>query len=333
MPGSEACGRCGSSLTVATATIDVHPPRARPMAKRLRRALPVHRAYCGARDAVHVGNAAIAGTAFVRNASHSIAPFPALWRMVFPGWSHFYLGQRPRARLFLWGFLVLFVPGLLLFGTTWGSILLGLAFSVHSSAALDVFTQTSGRRSVRERMVDSILVSVSLAFLVYVPAWWLLTRVADPRALELPIEPFKVGDVVWVNHVGTPGVGSVVLYEMAGTVLERSQPHTRYVRLEGERTDRIVAGPGDDVLWKNGQLLVNGKPSPLRPIGDLAHLPPELHLKVPEGQYCIIPSTTIGLTSADAISQWTASSHIPATSIRGRVYARTYPLGRFRIFR
>ena len=127
--------------------------------------------------------------------------------------------------------------------------------------------------------------------------------------------------------------GVSVLYEMAGTVLERSQPHRRYVRLEGERIDRILAGPGDDVLWKNGQLLVNGKPAPLRPIGDLAHLPTELHLKIPDDQYCIIPSTTIGLTAADGLSEWTASSHIPASSIRGRVYARTYPLGRFRVFR
>jgi hypothetical protein len=333
MPGSEACGRCGSSLTVATATIDVHPPRARPMAKRVRRALPVRRALYGARDAVAAGGTAIGGARVTRELSRSVPPFGILWRMVFPGWSHFQMGQAWRGRLFLGGFLLFLVPGLLLLGTTAGSILLGLAFSVHSSAALDVFMQASGRRMLRERLVDSILVSLSLAMLVYWPAWWLLSRVVDPRNLQLSIEPFRAGDVVWVSHLGTPGIGRVVLYDMPESVASVHEGHVRYVRLEGERIDRILAGPGDDVRWGHHQLLVNGKPSLLRPIGDLSRLPAELHLKVPDHQYCIVPSTTIGLTSTDPLPEWTAASCVPAGNIRGRVYARPYPPGRFHIFR
>src|SRR5919204_650375 len=37
MPGVEVCGRCGSSLRLATAVVDVHPPRARAWQKRVRR--------------------------------------------------------------------------------------------------------------------------------------------------------------------------------------------------------------------------------------------------------------------------------------------------------
>lgn len=332
MPGSDACGRCGSSLTVATATIDVHPPRARPMAKRLRRALPVRRAFYGARDAVAAGGTAIGGTSVVRKVSRSAPPWGILWRMVFPGWSHVYMGQAWRGRLFLGGFLLFLVPGLLLLGTTAGSILLGLAFSVHSSAALDVFMQASGRTMLRERMIDSVLVSLSLAMLVYWPAWWLLTRVVDPRTLQLPIEPFQAGDVVWVSHLGTPAVGRIVLYDMPESAASAHYGHTRYVRLEGERIDRLLAGPGDGVRWERHQLLVNGKPSPLRPIGDLSRLPAELHLIVPQGEYCILPSTTVGLTAVDPWADWATSSLVPAQNIRGRVYVRPFPLGRFRLF-
>src|SRR4051812_12976476 len=50
MPGSDACGRCGSSLRLATMVMDVQPPRAGKITKKLRRVLPVSKAKYAMRD-------------------------------------------------------------------------------------------------------------------------------------------------------------------------------------------------------------------------------------------------------------------------------------------
>src|SRR4051794_33096548 len=131
MPGSEQCGRCGSSLRLATALMDAQPPRASRLRKRMRRTVPVRRAAIRARQAMDDAGA----TERVRRL-RTLAPWPMLLRMAFPGWVHFYMGQPVRGHLFLWGTLVFLLPGLLLLGTLWGSIWIGMAFSVHSWDAL-----------------------------------------------------------------------------------------------------------------------------------------------------------------------------------------------------
>ena len=49
MPGLESCGRCGTSLRLSTAVIDVSPPRASNTAKRVRKVVP-RRFFYQARD-------------------------------------------------------------------------------------------------------------------------------------------------------------------------------------------------------------------------------------------------------------------------------------------
>ena len=63
MPGVDVCGRCGSSLRLATAVLDVHPPRARPWAKRLRRYLPLHAASARLRDVASEVSRQVSGSA------------------------------------------------------------------------------------------------------------------------------------------------------------------------------------------------------------------------------------------------------------------------------
>src|SRR6185437_9669377 len=100
-----------------------------------------------------------------------------LFRSIVPGWAHFHLRLRVLGHVFLWGYLVFFIPGLLHFGSRTGSVLLGLAFSVHSTAALDVVMRAFGPTNFRDRMARSIAVTLVLAVAVYYPAGWMLTRV------------------------------------------------------------------------------------------------------------------------------------------------------------
>src|ERR1700676_2660651 len=103
MPGIIVCGRCGTSLQVGTAVIDVNPPRARPWKKRLRRFLPMNQA------AIKVRDASSAATRHVKAATQDVGmpvpPARLLWRLLVPGLAHFHLGQRHRGWAFLGAYL------------------------------------------------------------------------------------------------------------------------------------------------------------------------------------------------------------------------------------
>jgi hypothetical protein len=128
--------------------MDVHPPRASSTTKYFRRLFPVQRAYYATRDALHADDVA----ARARHATAVLPPFPVFSRLIIPGWSHIFLKQRVRGHLFFWGFVACLIPTFLLFGSTWGSIWLGLAFSVHSSAALDIVNQSFTDAGTRDRI-------------------------------------------------------------------------------------------------------------------------------------------------------------------------------------
>src|SRR5690606_28629299 len=132
MPGLANCGRCGASLLIGQADIDVHPPRASTRRKQLRRRFPsVH----GFRERVHT-----LGTALVKGVSHNEQPpeWPVVWRMIIPGWAHRYSGYHIRAMIFFFSYLALLLSGLYFIGTNRGGLLLGLAFSCHASSILDL---------------------------------------------------------------------------------------------------------------------------------------------------------------------------------------------------
>ncbi|MGA2500545.1 MAG: S26 family signal peptidase [Tepidisphaeraceae bacterium] len=324
LPGSAVCGRCGTSMRLAEATIDVHPPRAGRTIRWLRRILPLGRMGAGLRDtwiAVrcrHIG-------ALINDAPRQL---PALLRIPIPGWSHFFLGQRLRGQLFLWSFLVLLVPGLLMLGTIWGSILVGLAFSVHASAALDIINQLSPEPSIRGQLARSVLVSVLLFTVLYLPLNHALRLVYEPMVMQWTMGSIHDGDVVLVNRrsyrASEPQLGDVVLYDV---------PNYRFGNQEGiyveagARLDRVLAGPGDDVRWQAGQLLVNEQPSALRPLNP-GMLPDHLEFKVPPGHYLILPTTTPFLTKGMPEPVWTHLSYVPRGSILGHIFLRTHPLWR-----
>lgn len=329
MPGTEVCGRCGTSLGIATAVIDVHPPRAKPLAKRLRRRVPVRRTLYGVRDALaETGTAAAA-----RRVSAALPPGPVLLRMALPGWAHFHAGRRARGHAFVWCFLACLLPGLLLWGTGWGSFFLGLAFSVHSSAALDAVNLTFAGRGFRELMSRSVAITVVLGLAVYWPAGWLLTRVADPRVVAMRTTAFEPDDVVLVNHWATPAPGSVVLYDIPEhTIQLRDGNRAVNTLYRGERIERILAGPGDRVLVEGGLLRVNGRPAPHLPL-NTRRLPVRLAQTVPPDHYFVLPTTTEVLPEPGETSAWEGLSMVPAGSVRGVAYARSQPLSRFEVIR
>jgi hypothetical protein len=251
--------------------------------------------------------------------------------LAVPGLSHFRLGRRVWAHVFLWGFLACLVPGLLLHGTGAGGVLLGLAFSVHSSAAADVVNRCLAECGTWGRVRRGILVSLALAVAIYWPAGWLLGRVADAHVLEAAVGPFQPGDVVLVNQWGATGPGRVVLYDLPAQRGGRLPgPRAAYVYYAGERIDRVLAGPGDRVVWDGTRLTVNGAASPWRPLAP-GQTPVRVETTVPDGYVFILPSTTPLLPERQDVGTWSALCLVPRGDVHGRAYVRSHPLGRFTV--
>jgi hypothetical protein len=256
--------------------------------------------------------------------------------MVIPGWAHNFTGQRLRGLIFLGVYLAFLLPGILLFGTTAGSMLLGLAFSAHASSAMDIVLQRHG--PMPSRVATTFVTTALLGLVLYLPAGWLLTRVADPHTIHFDSAPFQDGDVMLVNQWAylrsDPVPGDVVLYNNANEVLDRVMTGGAHgwIRIHsGQGIDRIIAGPGSEVLWDGGKLLVDKRPSPFQPLAP-QNLPPRLKSKVPEGAYLILPSTVNVRTNPyvrvpDQI--WQNLAVVSGPQIVGKVYLRTHPLSRF----
>jgi hypothetical protein len=332
MPGSTACGRCGTSLTIGGAggggggvAIDVAPPRAGRVSLRLRRMVPLRRTYYQARDAL----ASTRPPKVVRKAAPYLPPFPVFVRLIFPGWSHFYLRQRLRGHLFLWGFVACLLLMLLNFGTMWGGIWLGMAFSVHSSAALDVVTQTFADAGLRDRMVRSIALSVVLWFGVYYPAGLLIAPIAHPYIVQFPMEPFLPDDVVIVSSFATPRVGRVVMYQLADYhfMLGTGMHGRREEIYSGQAIDRILAGPGDTVECIRGELRVNGQPSRFAPL-NAVKLATAFKLTIPQGRWFIVPSGAPRIADINTADAWSTVGIVASEGIVGRAYLRSHPVWR-----
>ena len=327
MPGASACGRCGSPLGLAAVAVDVHPPRAGGLAKRLRRLTLPRQAYYAARDAAR------AQQIDFQPFTDEMPPGPVLARLIVPGWGQLRVGQRWQGWLFFWSFVAVLLPGLLWFGSSRGSVLLGLAFSIHSAAAVDIFNQAFTDRSFRAQLTRSIVTSLLLAALLYWPASWLLTRVAAPFTVGYAAGRLAAGDIVMGSQWAEPLPGRVVMFDIPDGLLpnRRLEGHT-YVAFTGQCIDRVLAGPGDRVERRRGVLLVNDRPCEVSPLAP-GFTTPDLECTVPQHTYFIVPSTTPQqFVTLDAPTV-AGACLVPRERIHAVVYAVTSPLSHARLIR
>lgn len=327
MPGVAACGRCGSSLRLATAVMDVQPPRATAFAKRWRRwSLPTQRGWRRFWD-----TCLTATSRFIHafgDTPELDMPLPrVLARLVVPGWAHIYCGHRWRGGVFLVLFAACLLPGLLYWGTALGANLLGLAFGIHASATLDLIWQ--GRYGFLHRMAMSLTSSAVLVVGLYLPVGLVLHCLAAPRVLEFVGQPFEAGDVLLVNrwaYVRTPPQpGDVVCFWRHDSPVFQTERGVNMRVPAGEDIDRILAGPGMKVVWENGTLQLDGLATPWQPL-NTAVAPQRWQVTVPKDTYLIYPSIIQGaLTPAHRQSL----SLVAAKDIQGKAYFRWQPLSRW----
>jgi hypothetical protein len=257
-----------------------------------------------------------------------------LLRLTVPGWPQQHRGQRRRGLLLLASFLLLLLGGALLLGASWGSILLGLAFGVHSAGVFDATTSSVAALAAPSRLLRGAVLSIMLALLIYTPISIGVSYVVYPIVILAPASPLAADDVLLVQHAWAPRVGSVVLYNMPAhqitTGAQGGAPRREYgmIYFGGQQVDRILAGPGSQVLWDHGRLLVDGLPSELRPL-NAASLPPRLALTVPKDCWLILPTTTPYVGPALADDAWQTLSLVPQVNVVGTVYLRYRPFSRW----
>ncbi len=167
---------------------------------------------------------------------------------------------------------------------------------------------------------------------IYLPAGWLVTRVVRSAQIQFDNPPFEAGDILLYSPLLDRGrdsrPGEVVVYYQRGGYYRQGG---NFLVPPGERIDRILAEAGDEVVWEEGQLTVNGQPSPLRPLNPTMQVP-KLTLKVPAGYYLILPALRPNLPNGLPMQVLRDLILVPAGSIQGRIWLRSYPLTRVRRF-
>jgi signal peptidase I len=223
-----------------------------------------------------------------------------------------------------WSYVAALSSGLLFAGTALGLILLGLTVSIHVASILDIVA--AGVVTFKRRLAYSGVALFLLVLVLYYPASQLVGRVASPVLFNLAAPPFEPGDVVLVNpsayRWSDPQPGDVVQYGRPEQDIQMRGRHAVY-RLQGDRIDRILARAGDSVTCVDGELRVNGEPSPWLPLNPV-RLPDNLKIIVPENRYFILSSADV-----PEAGMWQLASIVPRRQIVGRVYWHTQPLWRF----
>ena len=330
MPGLPVCGRCGSSLALGD-TIAVHPPRASGRRRALRQFIdyPLRRLWFGLQSGVARGTGAVAEQLHA-DLDVDLPARHVLFRSVIPGLAHAAAGYTTRARIFWWSYVVLVLGGAFFFGTTFGSVLLGLAFSVHVSSVIDLL---GGRGTVLQRMQVAFLTICAVALVFYVPVALLASRVASARVINQDMEPLRNGDVVLVNRWDRPDPGQLVLFFMdrdlreAGT--DVGNRHVVFYIPAGERAARVIAGPGQRVEWDGRELRVDGHALNMAQLRIRPNwLPPENPFDVPPGRYLLQPVGVPDMDSRLRSELWRAASLARADQIRGTIYMIYQPLAR-----
>ena len=327
MPGSGRCARCGASLALAAAAINVHPPRA----GRLSRFTPsLWRVW---HALVRVGSkTSPVIAAFAPRAQVAHFDVGTILRGIVPGWPQFNRGDRPRALVYFFSYVVLLMSAVVLAGTFLGSILLGLAVAMHVTSFCDAVVAVFD--SLRDRLIFALTGGLVLSLAVYWPLGWLVSRVATPIQINHTIPPFQRGDVLWYSQRSTPERGELVLYSLTRVTSagHTEAGHAATFVFEGDWIGRIIANAGESVSLKQRQLLVDGVVSEWQPAA-MQNTNADTTWTIPEGHALVFPEGLVPDGAQLKVETLKMLYDVPLVRIRGHVYFRSLPLSRMAILK
>jgi signal peptidase I len=255
---------------------------------------------------------------------------------IVPGLGHVLTRRRLRGGCILGGYLAALIASVVFMSSAW-TFFTAVALSLHTYAVTDCIFYKAGYVRRITAVATGLVVFVALALGPYRGATWFLGGFAQVEQLTVDTRStlLDAGDVLlltgrWNRPRYAPG--DIVSY----VISDQGRPHGGgWYIVGGILIDRILAGPGDRVVCKDGRLTVNGKPPPQGRglLVDVA-LPGTLDLVVPQGTFFIYPSLVN--VQAPRGPQETAMrlrvALVPADRIRGRVRMIISPLSRIHVF-
>jgi hypothetical protein len=255
MPGSRGCARCGADFALATAAIDVQPPRASGSGRRMAGARAAIQRLAGRRPWGEFGDRtghhdqtgdapvyrAFDLPAAVIAAFLAIASPPAL----VPGLPHMLAGRGLLGGAICLAWILLMVAGISSVATVRGGLLLALAVTLHAASA--ALTTRVLVHSFRLRFARNAGFGLAVLTICYLPVAWLVSRAVFPLGVYVDRPPLAAGDVVWVRRGESPRPGEI--WYAAGL----------------RALVRVRAVAGQQVTWQKGLLLVDGEASPWQP--------------------------------------------------------------------
>lgn len=326
MPGAAACGRCGASLLLAAAVINVYPPRAGKWAKTWRR--------LGIPRRVRIMNSRWTSAA-QRIGLEPEARLPQigiLSRMIVPGWSQLYAGQRYLGISLLAAYAFCFLIAALFVGTEISSLMIAAFLMIHAASAYAIAHNSTNSRG--GRLSRFLLGCGLIGACIYIPLYSWIGTVASPIVIRTNRLPLERGEVLVENtrayRSASPRVGDIVVYDIPEARIRgvTQRGGNAIYLLRGQRLDRIVAGPHQTVLWEDQKLSVDGIPSTFMPLNPKV-MPARINLTVPADRYLIFPSTEESVFDATVDDERLKRMIlIPAGDIRGRIYWRSWPMNR-----
>lgn len=233
------------------------------------------------------------------------------WRILVPGAAQWAWRQPERALVLFGSFAAALSVAAWSWGTWTSALVLAFAFTTHVVSAVDVVRQSAFPGFGRWMPVASI--SGGLAVGLYAPALSVFALTAWPVT-----PPGAGGDGYlvncWAYHTQAPERGQWVWH--------RSNPWSEL------RIGRVIAAPGDEIEWSRQGLRVNGERLDQGLPYRSSAPPDELAYTVPDDHLLILPA---GAGPGPAATQRLVL--VPREQIKGRAWARVYPVWERRLLR
>jgi hypothetical protein len=221
---------------------------------------------------------------------------------LLPGVPQWLDHQRERGLVLLATYASSLSVGLFAWGTRTGFVLMALAYLTHVFSATDAIQRWSFPGF--GRWVPAVSTSTGLAVFCYGPLVLLGTLVAWPGFEDGDAaDSYLVNRLAYQDRDPAPGEHVWLGSSHVGT---------------GDRVGLVLAGPGEDVEWSAGRLLVGGRRSRLMPFQP-GYAPKHLAFKVPDDRDLVTYQTSDPVVP----DGW---EMLPRSQVEGRAWAKLYPV-------
>jgi len=329
MPSQARCIRCGSVLGTSTGAVAVHPPRMPAWKGPLRGTLRWLREHRLAPEKLRGGRIS-------RGADRALSNgVVGLLLGVIPGLPHLLTRRFKEVALYVALWAMSLALGLFFYGSTPGSVLIGLAIGLHAWIAL----QYGVFREITElaARIGTVLAVMALLVALY----WAVSRVAAQgldagyTTLTIPAMSVERGDLLLIHRVER---GAGLAFPRGALVLFYPDGFHNAVRNRRNRADAAVVGqiaglPGETIQVHENAYVADGQrldPNRVPVPSWLLGRPWRSGISIPPTAYFISTEYTVhihgNIRLDDAAIRGVCV--VPAADIRGRAFLRRLPLAR-----